>query len=303
MNQQNEESKAKIQLIISLAIFGSIGIFVRLLDMPSSLIAFFRAAIGAAFLLLLIVFKKENKDMESYKKALPYLAISGIMIATNWMFLFESYRFTTVAISTLCYYMAPIFLIIASPIILKEKITLKSLICTITALIGMVSVSGVLSGGMPDISELKGIILGLVAAFFYACVILTNKKVVGIEAKLRTATQLTSAGIIMIPYILLTENIGDISLDLRSIIILVIVGGFNTGFVYALYFDSLSKLKSRTVAILSYIDPVVAIILSALILKERPDIWTILGAVLILGSALICELPIGEKDSENREIS
>lgn len=286
----NSEKKSKIFVIISMFIFGTIGIFVRYIPFPSSIIALVRGIVGTIFLLLVIAIKKTPLSREAIRSNLVLLCLSGLFIGINWILLFESYRYTTVATATLCYYLAPIFVIIASPFILKEKLTLPKCICVAAALIGMVFVSGVLTSGASNAFNLKGILLGIGAAAFYACVILLNKHIKNINSYDMTIMQLGVAALVVLPYTLLTEDFSAVEFAPISVIMLLLVGVIHTGLAYTMYFSSIQGLKAQTVAIYSYIDPVVAIILSTLILKEDMGIHNIIGAVLILGSTFVSEL-------------
>lgn len=282
---------AKLQLISSMVIFGTIGLFVRYIPLPSSVIAFVRGLVGMLFLLLVLAVQRKKPDLSAVGRRWPLLLLSGAALGANWILLFEAYRYTTVAISTLCYYLAPMFIILVSPIVLRERLTARKLICVLVSLAGMVCVSGVLSGSMPTGSELTGILLGVGAAALYATVVLLNKKLPGISGNDRTVVQLGLSAVIVLPYILLTENVASFRIDLTGIILLLVVAVVHTGIAYALYFGSMERLPAHTLAIFSYIDPIAAILLSALILQE-PLGWTgVIGAVLILGSAFVSELP------------
>lgn len=285
---------ARTKLILAMTIFGTIGIFVKYIPLPSSVIACVRGFVGVAFLLLMTFIKKSKISFKDIKKNLLLLVISGAFIGINWILLFEAYRYTTVATATLCYYMAPIFVTLASPFILKEKLTLKKGLCVFTALIGMIFVSGIVGTGSLQIN-LPGILCGVGAAFFYACVILLNKHIKDISSYDMTMTQLFVAAVVILPYTLLTADISAVTLDAKAIICLFIVGIVHTGFAYMIYFSSISSLKAQTVAIFSYIDPVIAIILSALLLKEKMGLFGFIGAILILGSTLLSEINFKKK--------
>ena len=151
-----KETNAKASLILAMVIFGTIGIFRKYIPLPSGIVACARGILGVVFLLVFIKIKKIKMDRESIKKHLWILLVSGGFIGLNWVLLFESYRYTSVAVATLCYYMAPIFVIFASPIFLKEKLSLKQVICSLIALLGMVFVSGILNVGFKNIKELIG---------------------------------------------------------------------------------------------------------------------------------------------------
>lgn len=286
-----KETNAKVSLILAMVIFGTIGIFRKYIPLPSGIVACVRGILGVAFLLVFIKIKKIKMDREAIKKHLWILLVSGGFIGLNWVLLFESYRYTSVAVATLCYYMAPIFVMIVSPFLLKEKLTVKKVLCVIVALIGMVFVSGVLDGGISDVSEMKGILFGLGAAALYATVIMMNQKLREVPTYDKTIMQLGAAAVVLIPYILFVEDLSAVVLTPLIVFMLIIVGVVHTGIAYALYFGSMNGLKAQTVALFSYIDPIVAIILSAMFLKEPMTIYSAIGAVLVLGATMISELP------------
>lgn len=291
----NAVIRAKRDLIFSVSVFGTIGIFVRWIGLPSSVIALVRGTVGAAFLLLLARFRHAPIDRAALRRRWQLLLLSAAMMSFNWITLFEAYRYTTVATATLCYYMAPIFVTLISPVLLKERLTARKLLCVFLALAGMVFVSGVPQSGLPGPSEAKGILLALCSAALYAGVILINKYLAGVPAYDRTLLQLACAAAVMIPYILLTEDLSAMSVTPLGAVLLLIVAVFHTGWCYALYFGSMTVLSAQTVALFSYIDPIVAILLSALLLRE-PLGWSgILGAALVLGSTLVSELPVPGK--------
>lgn len=278
----------KVKILTSMAIFGTVGIFVRFIPMASAAIAFCRGVLGCIFLLLLMAATGKKISVGDIKKNLWVLAISGAAIGINWILLFEAYRHTTVAIATICYYLAPAFVTLGSPLV-GEKLTAKKLGCIGVAMVGMVFVSGVLQGSQNG-SPL-GVLLGVGAAVFYASVILLNKKLSPIGAYDKTLCQLGAASIVVAPYILLSGAISFAEMSALGWVMLAVVGIVHTGIAYALYFGGIRDVNAQTAAILSYLDPVLSIILSALILREQLDVFSILGAVLILGSALYSELP------------
>ena len=286
------ENKAKLELISSMLIFGTIGIFVRYIPLPSSIIALARAVIGVLFLMLFMIIRGKKVKWNDIRNNLFLLLFSGVLIGINWILLFESYRYTTVATATLCYYLAPVFVIVLSPFILREKITARKILCVLIALIGMFFVSGVSTSG---ISGIKGILYGIGAAVLYAIVVLCNQKIQDISAYDKTVTQLTASAIVLLPYVFFTENINAISISFIELGLLIVVGILHTGIAYTLYFASMKDLNAATIAIFSYIDPVVAIILSVILLRENMGITGVLGAVLILGATLFSSLPERKK--------
>lgn len=277
-------------LILSMCIFGTVGIFRRSIDLPSSLVALIRGIIGTCVLCGYFLIKKQSIDKQALKENFLLLLLSGAAIGFNWIFLFEAYCYTSVATATLCYYLAPILVILAAPIVFREKLTLGKSLCSLAALVGMVLVSGILDSGFSGVSEMKGVLFGLAAAVLYASVIIMNKKMTGIPALDKTIFQLAFASIALVPYVLFTISPVELHMDINSGVMLLILGALHTGMAYLMYFGSMGELQAHTVALFSYLDPVLAIILSALLLSEPLTITGIVGAVLILGAACIGEL-------------
>lgn len=281
-------SAAKLKLIVSMLIFGTIGIFVRYIGLPSSVIAVCRGYVGMLFLALVLLARRKKPDFKAIRGNLVLLVVSGGLIGMNWIALFEAYNYTTVTTATLCYYLAPVFVTLASPLVLGEKLTAKKLLCVAVALFGMVFVSGVLEGG---ISGLRGILYGVTAAVLYASVILLNKRMKPIPAFDKTLIQLGMAATVALPYVLATVDVGALAPAPVALVLLLVVGVIHTGVAYTMYFSSMDAIPAQTVALFSYIDPVSAIFLSAIFLKEPLTLFGCIGAVLVLGSTLVSELP------------
>ncbi|MBU3842896.1 MAG: DMT family transporter [Candidatus Fusobacterium pullicola] len=279
---------AKLRNIIAMLIFGTIGLFVKNIDLNSSEIALTRGFIGGITLLFAMALLRKKVSIEAIKRNIYLLIFSGFAVGLNWIFLFQGYKYTSISNATLSYYFAPIFVTISAPFILKEKLTLSKFLCVLMALVGMFCIVGVdgINGG----SALIGIAYGLLAAGFYASVILMNKFLKGIDSLEITIIQLLSATITLLPYVLYMDSGKSLNISLNSIPYILILGIVHTGIAYLLYFSSLQELKGQTIAVLSYIDPVFAIIISAIILKEHLGILQIIGGVLILGSSFLSEI-------------
>jgi len=281
---------SKLKFLGAMGIFGTVGIFVRYIPLPSAMIAFCRGVLGVAFLLLFLLVTGKKLSLPDIKKHIWVLCLSGAAIGANWILLFEAYRYTTVATATVCYYFAPLFLLLASPLI-GEKLTLKKLGCIAVALAGMVFMSGVLKGGLPAMTELTGIALAVAAALLYATVMLLNKKLRSVAGYDRTVMQLGASALVVLPYLWLSKQLNVPDMTAQQWLLLAVVGVVHTGIAYAMYFGAMKSLNAQTVAVFSYLDPVIAVLLSALWLKEPMDTYNIIGTVLILGSALYSEMP------------
>ena len=286
-----EMNGAKIKMIVSMAIFGTIGIFVNYINVPSSLIAVCRGFTGALFLCLFMIVTGKKISFSDIKKNFLKLSITGCFIGINWILLFESYNYIGVANGTLCYYLEPVILVLGASIIYKEKISPVKAVCVAVALFGMVFVSGVFPPSEDAVLNPVGIALGVGAALFYASVVLINRSVKNISSYDMTMVQLFFAAVVALPYVLITEDVTAINFNPVTVILLLVVGIIHTGVAYALYFGAVRELNSQTVAVLSYIDPMLAIVLSMIILPEEKFApCGIFGAILILGSTFVSEL-------------
>lgn len=283
------QAKAKRDLIGSMIIFGTIGVFVRYINLPSGLIAAVRGLVGMAVLVFVAAVKGERVSLAAIKNCAVRLILSGVCMGFNWILLFESYRYTSVSTATLCYYLAPMFVIAASPLLLHERLTLKKVLCVLAALFGMVLISGVTESGISDLSELKGVGLGVGAAALYASVILINKKISGVSAYERTSAQLGIAAAAVGIYVLVTGEAANVIFEPVSALMLLVVSVLHTGMAYSMYFGSMRELKAQTIAVFSYIDPLCAILCSAAVLGEKMTPAGAVGAAFILGAALVSE--------------
>ena len=250
-----------------------------------------RSSIGTLFLLFLLAVKRQKIDFSAIRRNWRPLLIAGVLLGLNWVTLFEAYRYTTVAVATLCTYLNPVIIVFGAAILMHEQLTARKLLCIAVALIGMVFVSGVADSGLSTAGEAKGILLGLLTAVLYGCIVLSNKQLRGISAYDRTLVQLFITTLVLIPYCILHGDFVGLQITGGQLALLLILGVVHTGFAYSLYFGSMAYLPAQTLAILSYLDPVTAVLLSALVLHEPLSGFEILGAVCILGAAVVSELP------------
>lgn len=275
-----------------MATFGTLGIFVKNIALSSAEIALWRAIVATLVLLTYMVVTKRLKMIRQSGRNLIKLALSGAAMGFNWIFLFEAYRYTSVALSTLSYYFAPTLVIVASAVFLKEKLDTKQIICFIISTSGIVLIIGVSGGGSNDI---LGVLYGLAAAVLYATVVMFNKASAAVDGITRTYLQFVAAMIVLIPYVKVTEDFHIGTLETNGLLLLLIIGVVHTGIMYVLYFTSLSHVRGQQAAILSYIDPVVAVLLSVFALHEQTTLLQMLGGVLILVATAANELTFSRK--------
>lgn len=282
---------ARLMLVAAMAIFGTLGPFVRNISVSSGELALYRAVMAALILGFYFLLTKQPIRFKEIRRELPLLLISGMAMGINWILLFEAYRYTTVSVATLSYYFAPVIVTAVCPILFKERLTAKQILCFVasTAGLALITVGGSDAGGN---AHLRGILIGLGAASFYATVVLLNKFIKNVDGIHRTFLQFLAAAVILIPYVLFSSGVTVQSMDYVGWINLLIVGLVHTGVTYCLYFSSLKNLTGQTAAILSYVDPLVAVIVSVTVLHEGITALQIVGGALILGFTLLNEIDL-----------
>ncbi|KLU67282.1 O-acetylserine/cysteine export protein [Desulfosporosinus acididurans] len=279
----------KLKILTTMLIFGSIGVFVRNIALSSSEIAFLRGIIGSAFLILASILVKQRPSFKAIKQNGLLLVLSGAAIGCNWIFLFQAYKYTTISNATLSYYFAPIFVMIMAPFLLKERLTFTKVGCIIIAMAGLFLINLGGSDTGSGSNHFLGIAYGLSAAVLYAGVIIMNKFIKNLTGFETTLVQLMVSSLVLLPYIVLGDTVDFSGLTLRSMVFILILGILHTGIAYFLYFTAIKELKGQTIAALSYIDPITAVIISAVFLGEKMSPLQIMGGVLILGSTFLSE--------------
>ena len=285
----NKQKSAKVMLSVSMIIFGTLGLFTRNIGVTSGELALYRAILAALLLAGYFLITKQKIEFKAIKKELVLLLLSGVAMGINWILLFEAYKYTTISAATLSYYFAPVIVTVACPLLFREKLTKKQMICFILSTIGLVLIigfEGLSAGG----THVFGILLGLGAAVFYATVILLNKFIKKVEGIQRTFLQFLAAIVTLLPYVALTGGMHFEVLDTKGWVSLFIVGLLHTGITYCLYFSALKEMNGQEVAILSYLDPLVAVVISVAVLGEEMTFLQLIGGVLILGCTLWNEL-------------
>lgn len=279
----------RLMMIVSMVIFGTLGPFVRNVPVSSGELALYRAVLAAVMIAIFLAVTKQRIPFAKIKKEIPLLLVSGMAMGINWILLFEAYKYTTVSVATLSYYFAPVIVTAICPILFKEKLTVKQIVCFVMSTVGLVVITGV--GDVGGRRGLLGILFGVGAAAFYATVILLNKFIKNVEGIHRTFLQFLAAIIILVPYVFVTGGVTLGGINSVGLVNLLIVGIVHTGVTYCMYFSSLKELTGQKAAILSYIDPLVAVVVSVTVLGEEMTLWQIIGGALILGFTLWNEIP------------
>ena len=271
-------------LIVSMTVFGTLAPFVRSISVSSGELALYRAVLAATLIAVFLLVTKQPIPFRAIRKEVPLLLLSGAAMGFNWILLFEAYKYTTVSMATLSYYFAPVIVTLVCPLLFREKLTRKQILCFVMSTIGIVLITGVGFSGAG--TDHIGILFGLGAAVLYATVILLNKFIKNVQGIHRTFLQFLAAIVVLVPYVLSTGGITLGGLNILGWANLLIVGFVHTGITYCMYFSALREIPGQKAAILSYIDPLVAVVISVTILGEPMTIPQILGGALILGFTL-----------------
>ncbi|MBQ1250427.1 MAG: EamA family transporter [Clostridia bacterium] len=284
----SSHNKARLQIVLSMAVWGTIPLFTRAIPVTSGELALYRALLAAAFIALYLVLRRQLPDLRALGRDLPKLALSGAAMGFNWILLFEAYKYTTVSIATLSYYFAPVLVTILSPLLFREKLTRRGILCFVMSTVGLVFIIGTptTAAGQHGI----GIAFGLGAALLYAFVVLLNKSITRVSGLHRTILQFIAAIAVLLPYVLATTGLHPEVLDGKGLLCLLILGLAHTGIAYCLYFSNLKSVSGQEAAILSYVDPLVAVLVSVLLLHEPMTIPQLIGGALILGFTVWNEL-------------
>lgn len=283
----------KMRVIISMLIWGSIGLLVRGIDLPSMGIAFLRAVTASVFLGVLGIWMLNKDSKTAIKNNIKPLMITGLAMGFNWLLLFQAYKYTTISNATLSYYFAPVFIAVLSPLVLGEKFTAKKISSVFAAMLGLYLILSSQSAqpAAAGYNHLLGITYGLGGAAFYAIIILTSKRMKGISGFETSLVQLATAAIVMLPVTLVNVGAGTmLSMDKTSWLLILTLGIVHTGIAYANYFSAIKDIDGQSIAVLSYIDPISAVVLASVVFGEVMSTQQILGGLLILGSTLYSQL-------------
>ena len=263
--------------LAALLLFGSNGIIAAAIALPSSDIVLLRTFLGALTLAAtLFITKRHNLQAPSRPREAAALIVSGAALGASWIFLFRAYQTIGVGISSLLYYCGPIIVMALSPLIFGEKLTGGKIAGFVAVACGafLIAAQG-LGGNMP----IAGIVCGIASAFCYALMVIASKGAPHIEGLENSTLQVSAAFV--------TALIVAASIDWRAVAMLGVV---NTGIGCLLYFSAVAKLPVQTVAVVGYLEPLSAVVFSAALLGEAITPVRLMGAALIIGGAIFCEL-------------
>ncbi len=279
-------NKAFFKYIFALLLFGSNGIVASFIDLSSQNIVLLRTLIGSILLIAIFFLSGGRLTFYKYKKQFVFLMVSGIAMGTSWMFLYEAYERIGVSIASLLYYCGPVIVMVLSPLLFNERLTVNKVLGFLAVVVGVVLING---NAFDGTGYIFGIVCGLLSAVMYAFMVICNKKAKDIVGLENSTLQLTIAFLTVAVFVGIKQGYA-MQIETNSILPILLLGVLNTGIGCYFYFSSIGKLKVQTVAIFGYLEPLSAVLFSVVFLKETMLPLQIIGAVLIIGGAMIGEL-------------
>ncbi len=280
------DKKAFIKYLSALLLFGLNGIVASNISLSSYEIVFLRTLIGSVLLVILFLIGKGKFHIKEYKKDTVFIVLSGIAMGTSWMFLYEAYQQIGVSLASLLYYCGPVIVMILSPLIFKEKFTIPKIVGFATVLVGIVLVNGNVTNGN---GNNWGLLCGGLSAVMYCFMVTLNKQSKNITGMENSVIQLFVSFLTVAIFVGIKQGF-VINVPTNDWLWIIILGIVNTGIGCYLYFSPLSKLPVQTVAVCGYLEPLSAVIFATVLLGEKMTIVQIIGAVCIIGGAMIGEL-------------
>jgi len=277
---------ARWQMLFSMAIFGTLGFFSRYTEaITSAELSLYRSASAVVIIGAIFMVQKKKLSLKKMKGEGALMLLSGIALAINWVFMFEAFRNTSIALATISYYFAPVLVTIISPFLFKEKLTKRQIFCFVMSTLGLALIVNVFDSSVGS-DDTLGIIYGLLGAVFYATFIVLNKYIKSVGSMERSFYQFGIAALVMLPYTASVDGFHLVDLNGVGWLSLAVICLVHTVIMHYAYFEALGKLTGQEVAILGYIDPLVAVLISYFVFHESLTIAQGIGGVMILGFAL-----------------
>ncbi len=280
------EKKALLKYLSALLLFGLNGIVASHIAMNSYEIVFLRTLIGSILLIAIFLLTNGKFHLKTNRKDYLFILLSGIAMGASWMFLYEAYQQIGVGVASLLYYCGPVIVMILSPLIFHEKLTAPKIAGFLIVIFGILLVNG---RSAAEQLSMTGIICGGMSAVMYFFMVTLNKQSKEITGMENATIQLTVSFLTTAVFVGIKEQF-MFHIPAEGIIWILVLGILNTGIGCYLYFSPLAKLPVQTVAVCGYLEPLSAVVFAALLLHEKMSFLQIIGAVCIIGGAMIGEL-------------
>jgi len=276
----DSQSSGYLYVSAAAVIWGSNGVIVNMVPYEPHTVAFFRVLFAAITLLPVVLLTRRGEIIDAARNWKLMVSL-GCLLALGWSLLFYSMKLIAIANAVLLNYTAPIFVAMLAPLVLKEKLERSTVLALVIAVVGIVVISyqqNLQIGGIDGFNPL-GVVLGLLAGLAYAGYIILSKKALsGFSSQVVAFCSYAAALAFLSPFVIGTE----LSPDLTSWVLLLVLGIFNTGFAVTLYLKGLGMVKAQKAVILTYLEPASAVVFGLLFLAQPPTPLMIAGGLLIL---------------------
>ncbi len=279
-----KQSVASLKLAISMIIFGTIGLFAGMTNLPSFELVFIRCVSATLFLGSCWLISGQYRNEEWNRKEVLQTLACGIFLVFNWVFLFKSFEKTSITVAISVYNLAPVFMLLLGSIFYREKLNVKSVISILLCFFGTVFISNIdYSTPFKELLPV-GVLWALAAALFYAFTTLLGKGITRLSPYATTFLQTGLGIVILLPFI----QMGAFStLTFGNWAAAIATGVIHTGILYLLFFDSLRFLSTKVISILVFLDPIVAILLDMMIIGFYPNFIQTMGIILIFSGLVL----------------
>ena len=283
-------NKHFLKYIASLLLFGSNGIVASYIALSSYEIVYLRTMIGSLFLLVLFLLLRQKWNVREHRKELGYIALSGFAMGIGWIFLYEAYQQVGVGTASLLYYCGPVIVMALTPFFFKESLTRKKCLGFAIVLLGILFVNG---QAFQEGKTGWGLFCGGMAAILYAVLVIANKKAVHISGMENSMLQLIFSFLAVAVFLCFRQGL-VVEIPTGDLLPVLFLGLVNTGVGCYLYFSAIGHLQAQTVAVCGYLEPLSAVVFSAVLLGESMMLLQAAGVAFIIGGALFAEISTGK---------
>ena len=273
-----------LKMTIAMIIFASADFFLADIGLPAAVVSCVRAVVGMAFLAVILGFYKNRSGFAAFKKNWFSIILAGVALAFNWIFLLEAHQRTAGAVVTVCYYLAPVMVLLMAPLFLREKVTLLGTACTLGAYAGAVLLSGALGSEYP---EIIGLMYALISAVLLCAVIIINKKITSITCLDNAFYQFVVASVVCVAYAVVTLQGVTVSVNIHTVWKLLVVSIIHTALAYSLLFSAAKRLSAQSWAQMSFLELPAAVGLGYLFYRQNLNHIEILGVALVIVFVII----------------
>ena len=261
-------------------------------------LAFFRLAIAAATLALVAVATR-HLGLLHPGDHLQRLVALGCVQAAHWCLFFETVRRGSVALAVLTFASAPVFLAVLAPLFLPERLSWVAVGALAPGLIGIALVA--LAGGDAGAYGWVAIACGIGSALTFAVLLILSKGLLHAGAAPLTVAfwDCLGGGLLLAPALLFIP--ASTPTDGQDWAALILLGAVLTGFATLAYAALLRHVTAQTAGVLTFLEPVSAVILAWWLLDQGVSAQGLLGGALVLcaGVAVVVLAPTDARVTES----